>query len=261
MAESRPGSLLGGSARREIARPSTPELIAATLREAIIGGTIRAGTQLRQSEVAAEFGVSVIPVREALRQLEAEGFVALHPHRGAVVPEISLDEIAELFDMRVALETMLIRMAVPRLAAADLAKAEGFLQEFDNEPDIHRWGHWNWLFHKALYAPANRRRTLAILANLHSHIDRVLRLQMSLEGGKAKANREHNAILKACRARDASKAATLLETHIRGVGAIVLRFAAGSPAEPATLQAGGSGNGLEGAAASLGRKPNRRGTK
>ena len=47
------------------------------------------------------------------------------------------------------------------LAAADLAKAEGFLQEFDNEPDIHRWGHWNWLFHKALYAPANQRRTLA----------------------------------------------------------------------------------------------------
>ena len=239
------GPLHGALTGHGVARPSTPELIASTLREAIVGGAIRPGTQLRQSEVAAEFGVSVIPVREALRHLEAQGFVVLHHNRGAVVPEIALDEIAELFDVRVALEEMLIRAAVPRLNESDFAKAENYSRALDNEPDVNRWGHWNWLLHEALYAPANRRRTLAIVANLHSHIDRVLRLQMSLEGGQAKANREHGAILKACRQRDEIKAAALLSSHIRGVGEIVLRFAAeqASAGPPKRETAGAKANG------------------
>jgi DNA-binding GntR family transcriptional regulator len=226
MVETARGVLFGALVGRDFARPSTPELIASTVREAIVSGSIRPGTQLRQSEVAAEFGVSVIPVREALRQLEAQGFVVLHHNRGAVVPEIALEEIAELFDVRVALEEMLIRAAVPRLTESDLTKAETYSRALDNEADVNRWGHWNWLLHEALYAPANRRRTLAIVGNLHSHIDRVLRLQMSLEGGQAKARREHGAILRACRQHNEVKAAALLVSHIRGVGEIVLRFAA-----------------------------------
>lgn len=221
-----PGTLLRDLAKRTPKRPSTPELIASTLREAIVGGLVGAGTQLRQSEIAAAFGVSVIPVREALRQLEAQGFVVLHHNRGAVVSEISLDEIAELFDVRLALESMVLAAAVPNLAEDDFRKAESYSRALDEENDVHRWGHWNWLFHEALYVPANRHRTVAILANLHGHIDRIVRLQMSLEGGRSKAHREHSAILRACRHRDAPRAVALLEKHIRDVRDIVLRFAA-----------------------------------
>lgn len=206
--------------------PSTPELIASVLREAIVSGLVRAGMQLRQNEVAANFGVSIIPVREALRQLEAQGFVVLHHNRGAVVAEISLDEIHELFDIRVALESMLIRQAIPRLTEADLRIAGAHLRALDHEADINKWGHWNWLFHEALYEPAGRARTLAILRNLHSHIDRVLRLEMSLAGGKRKSHREHSAILRACRERNPDRAAATLERHIRSVADMILRFAA-----------------------------------
>lgn len=215
---------LAGIARAT--HPSAPEMIASVLREAIVSGVISTGSQLRQQEVAADFGVSIIPVREALRQLEAQGFVILHHNRGAVVAEISLEEITELFDIRVALETMLIRLAIPHLTETDFRKAEKHLRSFDNEGDINRWGHWNWLFHESLYAPAGRNRTLGILRNLHSHIDRLLRLQMSLAGGKRKSYREHNAILSACRERDADKSAAILDRHIRSVGDIISRFAA-----------------------------------
>ena len=84
------------SARRA-EHPSTPDIIANVMREAIISGALPGGVQLRQSELAAEFGVSVIPVREALRQVVAEGFVILQRNRGAIVAEVSIDEIRRSF--------------------------------------------------------------------------------------------------------------------------------------------------------------------
>lgn len=207
-------------------QPSTPDMIATVLREAIVSGVLGGGTQIRQSEVAAEFGVSVIPVREALRQLVAEGFVVLQRNRGAIVAEVSTDDIRELFDLRVALETLLLAEAVPHLTPADLARAEGYQKALEEETDINQWGRWNWLFHEALYKPAGRQRTLAIVENINNHVDRLLRLQMSLVDGKRKSRREHGALLQACRRGDAERAVSLLRQHIRGVEAIILRYAA-----------------------------------
>lgn len=206
-------------------QPSTPDVIAHVLREAIIAGVLRGGSQLRQSDVAADFGVSVIPVREALRQLVAEGFVVLQRNRGAIVAEVSTDEIRELFDLRVVLETLLLAAAVPHLTSADIAKAEEFQKALEDETDINRWGRWNWRFHEALYKPSGRGRTLAIVENVNSHVDRLLRLQMSLVDGKRKSRREHGALLQACRRHDVDKAVSLLKQHIRGVEAIILGYA------------------------------------
>src|SRR4051794_1255731 len=131
-------------ARSAIAgRPSTPDLIAAVLREAIVSGALAAGEQLRQGEVAAEFDVSIIPVREAMRQLLAEGFVVLQRNRGAVVAEIAIEEIVELFDLRRMLETRLLELAVPRLSDADMRLAASHQRMFEAEQDINKWGHWN----------------------------------------------------------------------------------------------------------------------
>jgi DNA-binding GntR family transcriptional regulator len=227
---------------RELARnavagqPSTPDLIAAVLREAIVSGALAGGEQLRQGEVAAEFGVSIIPVREAMRQLLAEGFVVLQRNRGAVVAEISVEEIVELFDLRRLLETRLLEFAVPRLSEADLKSAAAHQQMLDAEQDINKWGHWNWLFHETLYRAAGRPRTLAIVANVNQHVDRLLRVQMSLVDGKRKSRREHGAILAACERRQVKKAVSLLDQHISGVRAIILAFArqAGSHRDPAS---------------------------
>lgn len=221
--------------RQEAAlQPSAPDVIANVLRQAIVSGVLKGGAQLRQSEVANDFGVSVIPVREALRQLVAEGFVVLHRNRTAIVAEISTDEIRELFDLRVALETLLLAEAIPKMTDADIAKAATFQNALENETDHNEWGRWNWLYHEALYKPAGRARTLSIVENINSHVDRVIRLQMSLVGGTSKPRREHGAILQACRKRDAEKAVSLLKQHIRGVEKIILDYASSHAAEGAT---------------------------
>src|SRR5262249_22273577 len=178
------------------------------------------------NDIAADFGVSSIPVREALRRLEALGFVEALPNRGFIVSRISIEEIRELFEMRVALESMLIRLAVPRLSAADLAAAREALLDLAAEPDSTRWGPLNWRFHGLLYAAAERPRTLAVVENLHVHIDRFLRLQMSLVDGQRTSRREHMAILEACRKRDPELAARLLTEHVEAVGQTIVRFAA-----------------------------------
>src|SRR5687767_1427855 len=93
-----------------------------------MAGTIPEGQQLRQEALAADLGVSRIPVREALRQLEAEGFVSIASHRGAVVSKLSLDEIAELFELRIRLECWLLGLAIPQMRDGDLEQAKAALE-------------------------------------------------------------------------------------------------------------------------------------
>jgi DNA-binding GntR family transcriptional regulator len=220
-----PPSLRDLASEATQARPSTPDMIVAVLREAIISGVLSGGEPLRQSELAEQFEVSIIPIREALRQLSAEGFVTMHRNRGAIVTQTSLAEIHELFDLRIALETMLLEIAVPRLRPVDLASAAEHQRAFEEETDVNRWGECNWRFHEALYLPAGRARTLAIVANINRHVDRLLRVQMSLVDGKRKSRREHGAILEACRKGKVERAVSLLRQHIRGVEKIILDFA------------------------------------
>src|SRR5262245_22263850 len=93
-----------------------------------MAGVLPEGQQLRQEALAADLGVSRIPVREALRQLEAEGFVAIESHRGAVVSKLSLDEIIELFELRIRLEGWLLALAIPEMGVDDLEKAGAALE-------------------------------------------------------------------------------------------------------------------------------------
>jgi len=101
-----------GNTERGIPRQSLATAVADKLREKILNGELREGQQLRQDAIAAELRVSRIPVREALRQLEAEGLVTIIPHRGAVVSALSLEEIEELFEIRAVLECHILRKAM-----------------------------------------------------------------------------------------------------------------------------------------------------
>ncbi len=198
-------------------RQTVTEAVTEALRERILSGAIADGEQLRQDGIAAQFDVSRIPVREALRQLEAEGLVVFHAHRGAVVTTLSLDEIAELFEVRAQLETGVLRRAVPRLTPDDLAAAEAHLDRFDAAfaaEDVAVWGELNWLFHATLYEAADRPRTLAIIRNLHNNTDRYIRLQLRLTGSIDRAQREHRELLTLCRQGNADAACALLAQHI-----------------------------------------------
>ena len=197
-----------------IQRQTTVTLVADELRRRIMSGALAEGQQLRQEALAADLGVSRIPIREALRQLEAEGFVAIASHRGAVVSKLSLDEIAELFDLRIRLETWLLELAIPEMGEGDLARAEEALEAMISNRRIENWGELNWEFHAALYTPAARPATLRILRRINENTDRYIRLQISLTSGQLKAHREHKQILQLCSTGNVARAVAELEQHI-----------------------------------------------
>src|SRR6266702_3519294 len=133
---------------------SPPDAVREALRRAISAGEMAPGFQLRQDELAERFGTSRIPVREALRQLEAEGFVTFMPNRGAVVSDLSIDEVVELLEIRIALECHALRLSIPARGEIDLDDANKILRSYDNEPDPENWGAFNWRFLRAMQSTA-----------------------------------------------------------------------------------------------------------
>jgi DNA-binding GntR family transcriptional regulator len=210
-----------------ISRKTVAHQTVEALRERILQGQYPDGMPLRQDALAEEFGVSRIPVREALRQLEAEGLVIFNPHRGAVVSTLSLEEIEELFELRALVESDLLRRAVPRITSAELARAGEVLDAYRialRSGEVAEWGGLNWQFHSTLYAPANRKLTMAIVQKLHQQSDRYQRMQLALTHGESRANDEHRAIEAAVRKRDVRRACLLMRQHILGAGRRLLTF-------------------------------------
>jgi len=205
-----------------IPRQSLTSAVANRLRDQIIRGEIAEGAQLRQDAIANQYQVSRIPVREALRQLEAEGLITILPNRGAIVPVLSPDDIEELFTIRAILEPEVLKVSIPRLTSADFAQAESVLHRFEaelqREEHLEAWGRLNWQFHSTLYSRANRPHFMAIIRNVNNSGERYTRLQLYLTHGAKRANQEHHQILELCRMRDAGRACKLLRDHIRYAG-------------------------------------------
>ena len=210
-----------------IQRQTVASMTLEALRERILRGDFPDGDPLRQDALADELGVSRIPVREALRQLEAEGLVTFNPHRGAVVSTLSLEEIQELFELRADIECELLRLAIPRMSAEHLERAVEVLDEFDDAlaaEEAERWGPLNWQFHAALYAPANRTLTMGVLQKLHQHSDRYFRMQVLIAHGGPMASAEHREIVQAVTRDEVDTASDLLRAHILGAGRSLLRL-------------------------------------
>jgi len=212
---------------KTVQRKTVVDLAVEQLREQILRGDYPEGSPLRQDALAAELGVSRIPVREALRQLEVEGLVTFSPHAGAVVSTLSLDEIVELFQLRALLESELIRKAVPQLTTDVLDRAYTILEAYDaafEAGDIAEWGALNWEFHSTLLAAANQPLTLNILSMLHNQSDRYTRLQLALTHGQTRASDEHKNIANAAASGDADLAASMMRDHVETACASLIDF-------------------------------------
>lgn len=199
----------------EIGRELAPEQVTTRLRDAITSGALRPGERLNQAELAKRLGVSRMPVREALRRLEAEGLVTLQPYRGAVVAAPSAHELREIYEIRIALEGLALRLAVPRMAADTLARMEATLRRMDDEADSGTWLALNAHFHDLLYADSERALLLEHIANLRNKSDRFLKLFAARRDRTAHAQEEHWEILRACRERDAAAACRRLQAHLQ----------------------------------------------
>jgi DNA-binding GntR family transcriptional regulator len=213
---------LEAASESPIARQSLTSAVADKLRDRIIRGEIPEGSQLRQDAIATQYKVSRIPVREALRQLDAEGLITIVPNRGAVVPALSPDDIEELFSIRALLEPEVLGLSIPRLTEQDFTDAEAVLRryvsELRREDHLAAWGRLNWQFHSILYSRANQPRFMAIIRNVNNSGERYTRLQLYLTHGTKRANEEHHQILELCRKRDVAAACKLLRQHIRYAG-------------------------------------------
>jgi DNA-binding GntR family transcriptional regulator len=197
-------------------KPQTvAEHIAGILREAIVGGSLQAGTPLRQDELAARFGFSRMPIRDALRQLETEGIVSIHPTRGAFVAKMDATEISEVYAIRILLETEALRLAFPNFTDEQLNEAASVLDQSDIEADVGRWGGLNRAFHLALYRPCGNGRLLGLIDAQHNVADRYVRILLSNLDYRARSQAEHREILTACRNGDEKKALMWLTKHLR----------------------------------------------
>jgi DNA-binding GntR family transcriptional regulator len=210
------------------------QVVVDALRRDILWGNLEPGRRLSQDDLAAHYGVSRIPVREALRILSAEGLVQLTPHREARVWLHSADEIGELWWIRELLEPEAARLAAPHLTPALMRSLDGIqarLEALGAVPDLAQWLALNRSFHLAIYKAAGRPQLLRLITELFDRSVRYIRVYLKSGEQFEQADAEHRAILEACRARDAEALARLTAEHIRH-GAGWLRLALDAPPVP-----------------------------
>src|SRR5580693_10564559 len=193
-----------------IPRQSLAAAVVERLRDKILHGELREGEQLRQDAIAAEFQISRIPVREALSHLAAEGLITIVANRGAVVSALSPDEIMQMFETRAVLECYMLRHAIPNMKKEDFQSAEDILgyyeQSLEKDSEVKSWGQWNWSFHSALYAPANRPVMLSFLKTLNINCDRYTRLHLVFTRDLHRAGKAHRELLDASKTKNPEKA-------------------------------------------------------
>jgi DNA-binding GntR family transcriptional regulator len=188
-----------------------------TIRETIASGAIKEGEALLQNDIAAALGVSRMPVREALRMLEAEGWVEFLPYKGAAVARLSAEEIVETFEIRFALESLALRKSLPTMPEATFERADALIDTLDRETDFGRWVDLNRQFHLSLYTGAGK-RLLAAIGEQYDAADRYLRIELETLHNAGESQSEHRALLAACRARDVEAAIVVFEPHVVEAG-------------------------------------------
>ena len=206
---------------------STADTVAASLREMIINGELQAGERLVERDLAERFGISRIPMREAIQRLEREGLLDIFRNRGAVVRMLGASDVQEIYDMRVLLEGDAIYRSVKRFDDETLARAELVHRLLGESSVPRRQGELNREFHALLYSCCGNERLLKAIAELPSQVERYERLQAMLLADTPSFQVEHEAILQACRERNARGARAMTVAHLESARRIVMRLVEG----------------------------------
>jgi DNA-binding GntR family transcriptional regulator len=197
-------------------RRTTPDYIAEVLREAIYGGSLADGAILNQVAVAEHFGVSRVPVREAMRQLQAEGLLSAEAHRRPMVRGLTVERVLEIFDLRALTEGYLVEKAIPRLDEVVFARLFSLLERMHVPMDHDRWLSLNTEFHQTLYEPSGATTALELASQLRGRAERYLRMWSEGHGvhRTAEATREHERIVEYAENGDVVSARREVEQHI-----------------------------------------------
>jgi DNA-binding GntR family transcriptional regulator len=187
------------------------------LRNEIMEDRLPPGTELQEVALAERLGVSRGPVREALGRLSAEGLVRIRPRNGAVVRSLSRNEFIEAYQVREALETFALRLAVPRLTAVDHQTLEELIDRMAEQAaagDIAAFFGTNTAFHEALVEGSGNRKLSENYRQLARQLGRYRMRSLALRGNLQRSITEHRQLLNAIRAKETDRAVELLSEHI-----------------------------------------------
>jgi DNA-binding GntR family transcriptional regulator len=198
------------------------------LRGRILNGALRVGQVLRQEELAQQFNVSRVPLREALSRLEADGLIEARPRRGFAVSALDPHEIVEVFELRAVVEEHAAAVAAQKRTREDVAAAEALLNQMESlDPKSARyharWAMLNYEFHSRLIASSKRPRLARIVGNLRGAVEPYVRMELAITGDVVEAGREHREILEAFRAGDSRGLAELSRAHVEGTARRLLK--------------------------------------
>lgn len=200
----------------------TQEWVYRVLRAGIVNGALPSGMQLKQDEISAALNVSHIPVREALRQLEAQHLVTIHANRGAAVTELSREMLINTMQVRAAISVAMLSVAVPRMTEEDFAALDAILKGQREANDVIQTENLNIRFHEVLTAKANNPVADMLMEIIHANIDRYLRSGFySDTADRENSVAEHEKILAACKAGNVDEAVKLLQAHIMDAAALI----------------------------------------
>lgn len=214
-------------------RVTAHEFVHDTLRRAILSGALPGGARLVQADIASQLSVSTTPVREALRDLAAEGLVVFRAHIGAVVRELDFEELAELYEIRKVLESLAMQRAAARITREELAAAEALAAAMEQERDPTAWAVLNRTFHTMLEDAAHASFVQTVLKGVQDIAAMYVAHSLIMEPSRmTSGNQEHRALLAALGRGDGDAAASVLVEHLDATLQSVLK------SQPALTQPG-----------------------
>jgi len=219
--------------------PSVHMVVRDRLKSLILRGELTAGMRLHQANLARSLGVSVTPVREALRDLAGVGLVDFDPFLGAVVHEPTAKELHDIHDIRDHLVPMAIEKGVVNIGKNELAEAKRLLALMDDESDAERWNERNREFHLILDGACRNHQLTKILSQLHDASAIYVFFSMRYFP-KAHANEDHGRLLEAYERGDAEEALAITRAHIKGTLDAAIRYLD----EKTSAMDGGEGAGI-----------------
>jgi DNA-binding GntR family transcriptional regulator len=198
------------------------EYVHATLRAAVLDGTLAGGARLVQSELAERLGVSTTPVREALRDLATEGLVVFDPHRGALVRSLDIAEVRELYELRMTLEPLMVRRVIAGITSEQLVRAERLQRRMEESREMATWVELNRDFHAIFSEIDGSSRLATILAGLRDSAAPYVALSLDSRPQQVQeADAEHAALLDLYRRGAAEEAVALTVAHLRATLAAI----------------------------------------
>jgi DNA-binding GntR family transcriptional regulator len=196
---------------------STVERVQRSVMDQMLRGELPPGKWLRQDDLAEQLGVSKIPVREALHRLAGVGLLRFEANRGVVVPSLSAAEAKEIYDLRMAVEPLLLRQSIGLMSIVDVAEAEVALVGTSMTLTEA-----NWAFHHALYRASGWSRGLAMTEILHAAVAPYVVLYSYELGGAKHSDDQHAALLDHCRGKRTEAACQILASHLQDAAAALI---------------------------------------